>query len=283
MVASDVDEAARSGVSSTGTATASGNESAAVVGNSNTEYGTVTQGIRTYRGFRVDNVLHSPKNGDIHYSIYVPDSYDGSKVYALFISLPGYEGLYFQGVGANLRDENFAFEAQKYNDRMIIVAPQLNDWNETSANQTNALTEYLLNAYRIDKNKVYLEGYSGGGETGSQAVAKRPDLYSAYLMGSSQWDGEYDSVVSRRLPVYLAVGESDSYYGSEPLKEAYQNLHDRYVKAGLSENEINRLLVLDVKKAGYFTSRGYDDQHAGGQAFAGDSKIMGWLFGTHQA
>lgn len=50
----------------------------------------------------MDNVLHSPTEGDIHYNIYVPHSCDGTKTYAIFFTLPGYEGLYFQGVGANL-------------------------------------------------------------------------------------------------------------------------------------------------------------------------------------
>ena len=39
--------------------------------------GTVTQGTKDYRGFQVDNVYHSPKNGDIHYHSYFPNSYDG--------------------------------------------------------------------------------------------------------------------------------------------------------------------------------------------------------------
>lgn len=45
--------------------------------------------------------------------------------------------------------------------------------------------------------------------------------------------------------------------------------------------EINRLLVLDVKEDSYFTERGFRDQHAGGQAFAHDETVMGWLFGEH--
>lgn len=84
----------------------------------------VTQGTETYRDFQMDNVLHAPE-GDIHYHIYIPDSYDGSEAYALFLTLPGYEGLYFQGMGQNLCSENFAFEALNYNDKMIVAAPQL--------------------------------------------------------------------------------------------------------------------------------------------------------------
>lgn len=240
--------------------------------------GCVTEGTEEYRGFTIDNVLHSPSEGDIHYNVYIPADYDGSVPYALYFTLPGYEGLYFQGVARNLQSEEFGFEAQKYNNQMIIVAPQLGDWGETSADQTIALVEYFLEAYNIDRTKVYGSGYSGGGETMSIAVGKRPDLFTAYLQVSSQWDGEYETVAEQRLPVYLAIGRSDEYYGSQPSQEAYDKLHELYVEQGLTEEEIDELLVLDVKEHDYFTQRGMNNEHGGGGLFAQDAEIMGWLF-----
>lgn len=237
-------------------------------------------GTEIQRGFINDNVYHSPKYGDIHYSSYIPSSYDGSKPYALFITLPGYDGLYFQGVGANM-DEDFGVEARQYNEQMIIVSLQLNDWQDTSANQTIALTKYFISHYNIDKHKVYLHGYSGGGETGSLVMGKRPDLYTAFLCCSTQWDGSYKKVVASRTPIYFVVGQDDSYYGSKPLKKAYRKLHKMYEDNGLNDEEINKILVLDVKNHSYFTNHGFDDEHAGGQIFAKDEKIMGWLFGNH--
>lgn len=115
------------------------------------EMKTATAGTETYRGFLIDNVLHSEEEGDIHYNVYIPDSYDGTKPYALFFTLPGYQGLYFQGVGVNLETEDFGFTAQDYNSEMIIVAPQLDDWGGTSARQTIALVEYFLSGYNIDE------------------------------------------------------------------------------------------------------------------------------------
>ena len=237
----------------------------------------VTEGTETYRGFQMDNVLHAPE-GDIHYHIYIPDSYDGSESYALFLTLPGYEGLYFQGVGQNLYSEDFAFEAMNYNDRMIVAAPQLSGWGETSAEQAIALTEYLLDAYNIDPEQVYAEGYSGGGETMSRVMGMRPDLFTAYLQCSSQWDGDYAPVVQARVPVYFVIGESDEYYGPEPTQEAYDQLHALYREDGLSEEEIGDLLALDIKDAGYFRAGGAPNQHGGGNLFARDPEIMGWLF-----
>lgn len=240
--------------------------------------GYVTEGTEEYRGFIIDNVFHSVNDGDIHYNVYIPESYDGSEPYALYFTLPGYGGLYFQGVAVNLKTEEFGFEAQKYNEKMIIVAPQLSDWGDTSANQTIALVEYFLEVYNIDRSKVYGNGFSGGGETMSQVMGKRPDLFTAYLQVSSQWDGEYEPVVEQRLPVYFAIGRNDEYYGSGPIQKAYDTLYDLYVREGVSEAEINELLVLDVKEHEYFTDRGMSNEHGGGGLFAYDEEIMGWLF-----
>lgn len=239
---------------------------------------SVTEGTEIYRGFVVDNVFHSANEGDIHYNVYIPESYDGSTPYALYFTLPGYGGLYFQGVAANIRMEAFGFEAQKYNDKMIIVAPQLNDWVETSADQTIALVEYFLQHYNIDTTKVYGNGYSGGGETMSIVMGKRPDLFTAYLHVSSQWDGEYEPVVRQRLPIYLAIGRNDEYYGSAPTQEAYDTFHSLYEQEGLTEAEIDELLVLDIKEHDYFTERNAPNEHGGGGLFAYDEEIMGWLF-----
>lgn len=240
--------------------------------------GVLEEGTEVYRGFVIDNVYHSKDAGDIHYNVYIPESYDGSRSYALYFTLPGYEGLYFQGVAANIKSEEFGFEAQKYNGEMIIVAPQLNDWGETSADQTIALVEYFLQQYNIDATKVYGNGYSGGGETMSIVMGKRPDLFTAYLHVSSQWDGEYEPVVDERLPVYFAIGRNDEYYGSAKTQDAYDTLYDLYERQGLSREEIEDLLVLDIKEHDYFTERNAPNEHGGGGFFAYDEEIMGWLF-----
>ena len=240
----------------------------------------VEQGTSKYRDFVLDNVLHSETEGDIHYNVYIPEDYDGTESYALFMTLPGYQGLYFQGVGQNVMTEEFGFMARDYIPKMIIVAPQLNDWQYTSARQTIALTEYFLDTYNIDRSRVYAEGYSGGGETMSRVMGMRPDLYTAYLQCSSQWDGNYTEVVKARVPVFFAIGEKDEYYGSEPSRNAYNAIHKLYEQEGLSNSEIDRLLVLDIKPTSYFSSEGISNQHGyGGYLFVRDKNIMGWLFG----
>lgn len=77
----------------------------------------------------------------------------------------------------------------------------------------------------------------------------------------------------------MAIAENDTYYGSGYLKDAYNKLYKLYSEQGLSDEEINDILVLDVKPDEYFSEHGYRDQHAGGNAFSADENVMSWLFG----
>ena len=244
----------------------------------NTEQNSsIEKGTTERRNFIIDNVYHSEKQGDIHFASYYPENYDKTKEYAIYFALPGWEGLYFQGVGANM-GEPYPYEAQKYNKDMIIISPQLDDWGDKSANDTIALVEYFLGNYNIDKNKVYISGASGGGETLSRVLGKRPELFTSALFISSRWDGGLNVLANAKTPLYIVIGENDSYYGSTKAKNAYNNLYQIYKKQGMADEEINKILVLDVKNHEYFTSQGMTDEHAGLGLFAYDSNVMNWFF-----
>ena len=83
---------------------------------------------------------------------------------------------------------------------------------------------------------------------------------------------------SARTPLRLFTGRDDSYYGSDSFVQTASELRSLYTGDGLSEGEIDKLVVLDVKEADYFTQRGFSDQHAGGGAAATDAEVMEWLF-----
>lgn len=238
-------------------------------------------GERTDRGFVADETLTTSDGHALHFSLSVPDGYDGSAPYGLYVACPGWEGLYFQGVGANLA-EDFPFVARDYVDDLIVASPQLDGWDEQSAFDVIELTEWLLSAYNVDAARVWLSGCSGGGETISYALGLRPELYRRALHAISRWDGSIDALAAAEVPVYLAIGENDDYYGSELAREAAEQMRAAYRARGLSEGRIDELVVLDVKPTSYFVERGLDEgasQHAGGGAlFPHDEQIMGWLF-----
>ena len=237
----------------------------------------VTPGTYVDRGFLVDNVLHAGNLGDIHFSLLVPESYDVTRPVSLFVTLPAEPGLYYQGAGANLQVEEFAFTAQSYDPNMIIVAPQPNDWTQTSANQIVELTEYLLLAYDIDPERVYLEGYSYGGETLSLVMDTKPQLYRAALHLASQWDGDVEALATARIPLRISLGDNDEFYSVEAAQRVVGELRALYEAQGLSGEEIDRLVVLDVKPASYFWDP--NEQHGGGSPrMARDPEVLGWLF-----
>lgn len=238
----------------------------------------VTPGTEVDRGFVVDNVLHAGDLGDIHYSILVPESYDVARPVSLFVTLPAEPGLYYQGAGANLRVEEFAFTAQAYDRNMIIAAPQPNDWEQTSANQVIALTEYLLVTYDIDPERVYIEGYSYGGETLSLVMSTKPSLYRAALHCASQWDGDVDALATARVPLRISLGDDDEFYTVEAARKVIEELRALYRAQGLTEDEIDQLVVFDVKDASYFSGWDGGQHGAGSPLMARDPEVMGWLF-----
>lgn len=240
---------------------------------------TLYLGNTFYDGFRLDNVLQfQDGTDDLHFNLYIPESYTGYEEYALYIALPGYSGFYFQGVGENLLKEGLATEGRYYNDKMIVAAPQPEDWEEMSMRQTIGLTEYMLDNFNIDRSKVYIAGYSSGGQTLSFAVSARPELYTAALIISSWWEGDLKPVADARVPVYFAQGIDDELYGSYYTESAYNDLKDYYIAEGLPHSRIEQLIVLDLRDSDYFGYYGFNSQHAGGILFAYEEDIMSWLF-----
>ena len=60
--------------------------------------------------------------------------------------------------------------------------------------------------------------------------------------------------------------------------DRHQQTHELYKEQGLSESEIDKLVVLDVKDKDYFEGTPVIYQHGGGYLFCRDKEIMGWLF-----
>ena len=108
-----------------------------------------------------------------------------------------------------------------------------------------------------------------------------PELFTAFLHCSSQWDGDLQPLAEAMTPVYMVTGENDSYYGSSSVRDTYEKLAELYRDKGFSDEQIKKLIVLDLKDQSYFDERGIRDQHGGGGSFAHEADIMSWLFGEH--
>lgn len=217
-------------------------------------------------------------DGDIHYSYYLPEDFDESKKYPMMVVMPGYDMMWFgeDSSGSNLKWSGFLAWTELGED-MIVVSAQLTDWREKSARQAIELTEYFLDNFPVDVNRVYAAGYSAGGETMSQAVSMRPDLYAAYLHGASQWDGIFEPIAENGVAVYIFMAENDEYYGSGKARDAYNGLHEAYLDTGLTESQIEDVLCLEIPDNEYFNSRGIYNYHGGGNILFEDESILQWI------
>lgn len=124
-----------------------------------------------------------------------------------------------------------------------------------------------------DGNMSFLEreGYSHDGKASDEYTYNGLRFF---------WSGESDSYdVTQGTQEYRDF-VLDNVLHSEPSVRAYNAIHKLYEDEGLSDSEIDELLVLDVKPTSYFTDNGISNQHGyGGYLFVRDENIMGWLFG----
>ena len=210
------------------------------------------------------------------YSYYLPDSYDGSRKFPMMVVMPGYDMMWFgeASSGSNLNWSGFT-SWTKPDTEIIVVSAQLTDWGEKSARQAIELTEYFIENFTVDTDRVYAAGYSAGGETMSRAVSMRPDLYAAYLHGASRWDGDYESIAENGVAVYMAEG--DEYYGSDKAHSAYENLHAAYENVGLSDADIDNVLRIETPDNAFFNEKGIYNYHGGANVVFDDSDNLNWV------
>ena len=216
--------------------------------------------------------------GNIHYSFYIPENYDPAKKYPLMMAMPGYNMMWFgeSSSGSNLSWSGFLSWTELDED-MIVVSTQLEDWGAKSARQAIELTEYFIDNYAVDTSRVYAAGYSAGGETMSQAVSMRPDLFAAYLHGASQWDGDYAPIAENGVAVYIYMAEGDEYYGSAKARSAYEGLYQAYRDAGWSDDDISSVLRLEIPGNEFFNSRGIYNYHGGANILFDDAENLEWI------
>ena len=238
-----------------------------------------TPGIRITE----DQILNGA-DGAIHYSYCLPENYDEGKSYPMMVVMPGRDKMWYgeKSAGSNVDWRGFMAWTDLEED-MIVVSAQLTDWGEKSARQSIELTEHFLANFPVDADRVYASGYSAGGETMSQAVAMRPDLYAAYLHCASKWDGTYAPVAKDgKMAVYIFMAENDEAYGSKRAIEAYQGLYDAYRNLGWSKEQIAKVLKVETPGNEYFNRHGIYNYHGGVAVLFDDKTILEWIMGQHK-
>jgi predicted peptidase len=232
-----------------------------------------------FAAFRIDQVLHGA-GGDVHYSYALPAGYDPGRRYPMVLTVPGYgellHSLDADTLGVNVFASDSAIVWTRTDEPTIVVAAQPAGYGVQAAAGMIELTEHFLREYAVDPARVYAVGYSAGGEIMSRALNTRADLFAGYVHSSSRWNGTVDDVVRNRTPVYIFMARNDEWYGQQAAQDAYEALAAAYAAEGVSREEIERLVVLDLPDDAYFRAQGIAYVHAGGQIVADKPEVVAW-------
>lgn len=69
--------------------------------------------------------------GEIHYSYYLPEGYDGTRKYPMMVTMPGYDRMWFGEDSSGNNIEWSGFRAwTELDEDMIVISAQLTDWHE---------------------------------------------------------------------------------------------------------------------------------------------------------
>lgn len=105
------------------------------------------------------NQILDGADGEIHYSYYIPEEYDGKTLLPMMVVLPGYDGMWFGEGSSDVPSWSGFSSWTKLSEPMIVVTAQLTDWHKKSAWQAVELTEYFLDNYAADPSRVYAAWY----------------------------------------------------------------------------------------------------------------------------
>ncbi len=134
--------------------------------------------------------------------------------YPLYISLHG-----GGGVPKELNDEQWRNQISLYTVPYgIYVAPRApwNEWNMWFQEPVDRIIEEIIKVfhysdYNIDLNRVYLLGYSAGGDGVWRLATRMPDAFASASMMAGH-PGDVSLVNLYNLPFMVWVGEYDSAY-----------------------------------------------------------------------
>lgn len=111
-------------------------------------------------------------------------------------------------------------------DLGIYVAPRgvRDTWdthfNPESYDCYKRLLENLAIFYNINPDRVYIVGYSAGGDGVYQITARMADFFAAANMSAGHPNG-VDLTNVKSMPLYLQCGENDDAYGRNAVTEQY--------------------------------------------------------------
>ena len=152
----------------------------------------------------VKNFTLHKENNNINYQLFLPQGYetDRDKKYPLILFLHGSKR---RGEDIHLlNDYGLTWIAENKKDfPFIIVTPQcpsLSNWTIETASLIT-LTNEILSKYRVDHEKIYLTGFSIGGQGSFDLASKYPELFAA-VAPIAGWFEPNQAMLLKDVPIW---------------------------------------------------------------------------------
>jgi dienelactone hydrolase len=151
------------------------------------------------------------------YLLRVPVTYRADRPAPLLVYLSGGAGFALDGV--NTADDAIS------NTDYLVIYPQAADywWKPEAAKRVDAALRDTLNEYNVDRDRVYLAGFSNGGTGALYMAALWPQRFAAVvsLMGAGQCNEEVQKGLPNllNLPMLFVHGEKDPLISSSCSKD----------------------------------------------------------------
>ncbi|MDA1230273.1 MAG: alpha/beta hydrolase-fold protein [Planctomycetota bacterium] len=147
------------------------------------------------------------------YVVFIPHNYDGSKPYPTILFLHGLGQSGTDGLAQAGRGLATAIRKREHDFPFIVVFPQSHDrtWlaDSTDGKRAVAILDCVGQNYRVEINRVYLTGYSMGGEGTFSIAAAHPNRFAAIVPIC----GGIDTSIAPKLkntPIWCFVGDADA-------------------------------------------------------------------------
>ncbi|QQR89960.1 MAG: hypothetical protein IPJ88_17635 [Myxococcales bacterium] len=156
------------------------------------------------RGTSTEQMLIAGANRT--YSLSVPASYDHSRAYPLFFGFHGSSG----GQATFVMDAGYEEDAIFIHPEALQVGSS-REWlgSSEAANMTffDTLVADAAKTFCINLERVFVSGFSLGGEMASYVGCKRGDIVRGMAPIAGTWD--YDNSCVGQVASYIGVGEND--------------------------------------------------------------------------
>ena len=173
-----------------------------------------TEFLDRYKKCLTNKTIRIEGAPDIHFDYKVFDKEGVNKNYPLYISLHG---------GGNttkeINDQQWKNQLTLYQIPFgIYIAPRApwNDWDMWFKEPVDRMIEEIIKVfyysdYSIEIDRIYLLGYSAGGDGVWRLATRMPDTFAAASMMAGH-PGDVSLVNLYNLPFMIWVGENDSAY-----------------------------------------------------------------------